>query len=73
MVGEDSHFAHAEAALRKLQVSDFHHVPRSGMLEIEVAAQEEVRLGVVRGRGSKGLQGWGAIVRGGVQGSHGEP
>ena len=43
------------------------------MLEIKVAAQEEVRLGVVRGRGSEGLQGWGAIVRGGVQGPYGEP
>ena len=55
MVGEDGHLPHAETALGQLQVGHLQRVSRSRMLEIEVAAQEEVRVGVMRGRGGEGL------------------
>ena len=73
MVREDSNLAHAEATLRQLQVGDFQRVAGGGVLEIEVAAKEKVRVGVVRGRGGKGLEGWGTIVGGGVKRPNGEP
>ena len=53
MVGENGHFPHAEAALSKLQVGLLKRIAWGGMLEVEVAAQEEVSVGITWGRGGK--------------------
>ena len=55
MMGENGHFPHAEAALGQLQVGHLLRVSGSRMLEIEVSAQEEVRVRVVRCRRGEGL------------------
>ena len=45
MMGEDGNVPHAEAALSQLQVGHFQRVSRSRVLEVEVAAEEEVGRG----------------------------
>ena len=70
MVRENSDLAQAKAALGQFQVGRLERIPRCGVLQVEVAAQEEVSVGVVRGRGGKRAQGRSSVVRGSIKGAH---
>ena len=65
-MGENSDPAKAKGALGQVQVSFLKYIPRCGVLQVEIAAQEEVSIGVVRRGGSERAQGRSSVVRGGA-------
>ena len=71
-MGENSDPAKAKGALGQVQVGFLEYIPRRGVLQVEIAAQEEVSVGVVRRRGGERTQGRVAIVRGCIKGSNSE-
>ena len=71
-MGENSDPAKAKGALGQVQVGLLEYIPRRGVLQVEIAAQEEVSVGVVRRRGGERTQGRVAIVRGCIKGSNSE-
>ena len=69
---EDSDLANAKATLGQLQVGRLKRISRRGVLEVEVAAQEQVSVGVVWGSSGERAQGRSSVVRGGIKGTHRE-
>ena len=67
---ENSDLAQAKAALGQFQVGRLKRISRRGVLKVEVAAQEEVSVGVMWGSGGKSAQGGSAVIRGCVKGTH---
>ena len=67
---ENSDLAQAKAALGQFQVGRLERIPRCGVLQVEIAAQEEVSVGVVRGSSGERAQGRSSVVRGSIKGTH---